>query len=290
MLSIIICSRQAILNNNLTVNIKKTIVCDHELIIIDNSKNMYSIFEAYNLGIEKSKSNYLCFIHDDILFHTIGWGNIVNRLFNENEQIGLIGVAGAKSKTKMPSAWWECPKEHKVIRIIQHFPNNSKKKWELGFENRQNEEVVAIDGVFMAMRKDKHIHFNTKMTGFHNYDLNISLDYKKLGYKIIVTNEILIEHFSLGTLNKSWYESTSLFHKLYKNYLPLNLSGQDIYLYSINREFNLGLSFITKLIEQKLYWDAIYWWFKIFKLKPKGKYHYRFWKRIFKNYLNLKNG
>ncbi len=289
-ISIIICSREKQISKDLIENIKNTVGCDFELIVIDNSENKYSIFEAYNLGIEKSKGEYLCFIHDDVIFHTNDWGNVLECVFNENKEVGLIGVAGSKIKNKMPSAWWDCPAEQKVIHIIQHFPNKEKEKWALGLENGQNKEVVAIDGVFMAMRKDKCINFNTKMSGFHNYDLNISLDYKKHGYKIIVTPKILMEHFSLGTLNKSWYKSTSLFHKLYKNYLPINITGQDIYIQSKKDEFNLGLSFITKLIEQKLYWDAIYWWFEIFKLKPKAKYHYRFWKMILKKYLNLKNG
>jgi hypothetical protein len=34
---------------------KLTIGCEYELIIIDNSENKYSIYEAYNLGIERYK-------------------------------------------------------------------------------------------------------------------------------------------------------------------------------------------------------------------------------------------
>jgi hypothetical protein len=47
--------------------------CEYESIIIDNSENRYSIFEAYNLGIDKSKYEYLCLMHDDILIYTIEW-------------------------------------------------------------------------------------------------------------------------------------------------------------------------------------------------------------------------
>lgn len=285
MISIIICCRTQSISTDLSENIKKTIGCEYELIVINNSENKYSIFEAYNIGIEKSKGEFICFIHDDIFIHAKGWGNNIQRIFNDDMQIGLIGVAGAKVKTKMPSAWWDCPEDQRVIHIIQHFPNKEKEKLELGFENGKNIEVVAIDGVFMVMRKDKRIHFNAKMTGFHNYDLNISFEYKKFGYKIMVTNEVLLEHFSLGTLNKSWYVSTSLFHKLCKNYLPVAINNEYKNEHLKKTEFKFGQIFITKLIEQKLYLDAIYWWFEVFKLKPKAKYHYRFWKRILKNML-----
>ena len=68
MISIIICCRIQTINKDLSENIKNTVGCDYELIVIDNSQNSYSIFEAYNLGIERSNGDYLCFIHDDILY------------------------------------------------------------------------------------------------------------------------------------------------------------------------------------------------------------------------------
>src|SRR5680860_730628 len=154
-ISIIICSREKQISKNLTENIKNSIGCDYELIVIDNSENKYSIFEAYNLGIEKSMGEYLCFIHDDIFIHTNGWGSVLQCIFNENKEVGLIGVAGSKIKTKMPSVWWLCPKKDKIVNIIQHLPNGDIEKWELGFDDCSNTEVVVIDGVFMAMRKDK---------------------------------------------------------------------------------------------------------------------------------------
>lgn len=285
MISIIICSRAQTIPSDLYENIKDTIGCQYELIVIDNSKNQYSIFEAYNLGIEKSKGEFICFMHDDIFIHTKGWGNSIHLIFKEDAQIGLVGIAGSKIKTKMPSAWWDCPEEQKVINIIQHFKNKEKEELFMGFEDASNTEVVVIDGVFMVMRIDARIIFNERMKGFHNYDLYLSLEHQMLNKKVLVTSKILVEHFSEGSLNKLWYKSSSSFNKLYKNYLPIDISGQVNNVESKKVEFNLGLSFITKLIEHKLYWDAIYWWFEIFKLKPIAKYHYRFWKRILKNML-----
>lgn len=282
MLSIIICSRTQIISNNLSENIKDTVGCEYELIVIDNAENTYSIFEAYNLGIDKSMGDYLCFIHDDILFHTTGWGNSIHRIFNEDKQIGLIGVAGAKSKTKMPSAWWDCSEDQKVINIIQHFSNKEKEKWSFGFENRQNVEVVVIDGVFMAMRKDKQICFDTKMKGFHNYDLNISFEYFNKGYLILVTNEILLEHFSLGTINGVWVDSSYKIHDLYKVNLPLCIRmGQ------ANKKLEVvnAIRFINKCLEFNKNKIAISIWGTLFLVHPICKYHYIFWKKIVKNNL-----
>lgn len=282
MISIIICSRNKTINNDFIENIKSTIGCAYELIVIDNSQNQYSIFEAYNLGIEKSSGEFSCFIHDDVFFHTYGWGTIINRIFSENQDVGLIGVAGAKIKTKMPSAWWDCAENQKVIHIIQHFPNREKKKWNFGFENEQNTEVVAIDGVFMVMRNDKQIRFEDKMKGFHNYDLNISFEYIKKGYKIVVTNEVLIEHFSLGTLNEAWVRSTHKIHDIYIKLLPL---GSREKLLSKNIEVANAKRFIDESLKYSLNTIAISVWMQLFRLNPISKYHYRFWKRILKEKL-----
>ena len=55
MLSLIICSRHSDISDKLKDNIQKTIIAEYELIVIDNSKNKYSIFSAYNEGVKKAR-------------------------------------------------------------------------------------------------------------------------------------------------------------------------------------------------------------------------------------------
>lgn len=282
MISIIICSREKTIKTCLSDNIKTTVGCNYELIIVDNSNNNLSIFQAYNLGIEKSIGNYICFVHDDILFHTNGWGNKLLRIFSEDPNIGLIGIGGAKVKTKMPSAWWDCPENEKILNIIQHFPNKEKKKWTFGFKRLPNEEVVVIDGVFMAARKDQKISFNETMLGFHNYDLNLSFEYKRKGYKIIVSNEILLEHFSLGSLNEDWLNSNYQVHDLYEEILPLKCKGSDLIR---KTEINNAKKFIEESLMYRKIDVAIRVWMKLFYLEPISLYHIRFWKRSLKKLL-----
>lgn len=280
MISIIICSRTQALSPQLSQNIAETVGCLHELIVIDNSLNKFSIFEAYNLGMEKSKGAYLCFIHDDILFHTENWGKIVNRIFCENLQVGLLGIAGAKSKTKIPSAWWDCPAEHKYIYIKQHFKSGKIEDWNFGFTNSNVEEVVVIDGVFMVLKKDKDLFFDESIGRFHNYDLNISFESLKMGKKIVVTNQILIEHFSKGTINKDWVVSNNKVHKLYCSILPLAVNGdvqlQDLEILNLKRFLKQSLFFKEPFI-------AINFWFLLFLKDPFLKFHLTFWKNFIKS-------
>ena len=74
MVSCIICSRKQDISTDLKENIKNTVGCDYELLIIDNSKNQYNIFKAYNEGIRRAKGDILCFMHEDIFYHTQNWG------------------------------------------------------------------------------------------------------------------------------------------------------------------------------------------------------------------------
>lgn len=280
MVSIIICSRTKVISKCLLKNIENTVCSDYELIVIDNSQNEYSIFEAYNLGIKKSTGQYLCFMHDDIFIHTIGWGDIIKKTFEENETIGLLGIAGAKVKTKMPSGWWNCNNEFKVINIIQHIGNNEVEKWYCGFDFGSISEVVILDGVFMVMKKSTKVFFSNELRGFHNYDFNISLECKKKGFKNFVTNEILIEHYSNGNTSKLWYESTIKAHEIYGDYLPL-ITNDIRYLISINSlEYKNAIRFINQAYDLNFKYKAFQIWLKLILLKPYSKFHLRFLKKI----------
>jgi len=279
MISIVICSRTPKISDNLLLNIAETIGVEYELIVIDNYDNKYSIFQAYNIGLDKSNAQIVCFLHDDIHLNTQNWGQILIKIFDENNDIGLIGIAGTKSKTKMPSAWWECPDEDLYMNINQYLRNGKKEHWYKGFENNDFEDVVAVDGVFMVAKKDNSISFSNQLTGFHNYDLNLSFEYLKNGYRIVATKTILLDHLSIGVLNESWYRSTLKLHKMYEDFLPLNKS----YLKSSkNNEFKNGIKFINELLKLKLKKQALYLWLKLFILKPASKVHFHFFKSLFK--------
>ncbi|SFS78583.1 glycosyltransferase [Lutibacter maritimus] len=281
MLSIIICSRTKEIKNELFENIKSTIGCDYELIIIDNSNNLYSIFEAYNYGIKKSKRDICCFMHDDILIHTANWGILVESIFKNNSELGLLGVAGAKVKSKMPSAWWDCDSVDKMGNIIQHFPDGRVKRLNYGFIDNVLQEAVVIDGIFMVMRKIDGLQFSESLKGYHNYDLNISIEVIKRNYKIKITNEILIEHFSLGNLNSEWVISSYNLYKTYENFLPLKLYNTT---YNKSLEVKNAKKFINLCFQYNQVKLIKEFWYKLFLLNPFIKTHFKYLLK----YINLK--
>lgn len=277
MISLIICSRTFKLPQSLVDNIESTIGCAYEWVVIDNSENRYSIFEAYNLGIQKSKGDYWCFVHDDVLFHSQNWGKTIEEIFNSNNKIGLLGIAGAKVKTKMPSAWWDCDDLYLRMHLKQHFKDGAIKDWNIGNQIAPLEEVVAIDGVFMMARKDNSIRFLECLTGFHNYDLNLSFEYLQKGYKIMVTNLIYIEHFSIGKLDAAWYASTLKIHSHYRSLLPRKVTiSNDLK----SLEFKNGARFLQGLWENRMFNKAIIFWMRLIVLKPISRFHFHFLKNI----------
>ena len=230
LLSIIICSRDKSLYDRLVLNIEKTIGYPHEIICITGAS---SICEAYQEGLDNSNGQFCVFLHEDIIFHSTNWGDKLISYFREDQALGLVGVAGAKSKTLVPSAWWDCPEGDKVIRIIQHFSTGEIKDQNQGFNKSKIERVAIIDGVFMALRKNKSIHFDKSLDGFHGYDLDLSLSVIKAGYTIYVTDEIVLEHYSSGSLSMSWVNSLFHTHRNHLSVLPISLS---FFGYSISQE------------------------------------------------------
>ncbi len=282
MISVIICSRTPWISSKFEENIGSTIGEEYELVVIDNSRKQYSIAGAYNLGLKRSTGDIQVFVHDDVLFQTPNWGAVVTGIFKDNKKVGLIGVAGNSIKTRMPSPWWGGPGK-KFNYIVQHYEGNlPARNLEYGFNGRSLAEVAVIDGVFMAMEKDDRIGFDEDLSGFHNYDLDLSIKHHSFHKKVIVTRQILLEHFSGGKMNKDWYRSADLFHRHHKEKLPVVedvMPERELKMH----EFTSGAVFVSGLLEMNMRKEALYWWFILIKMKAYSKFHLRILKSFILN-------
>jgi glycosyltransferase involved in cell wall biosynthesis len=223
MLSIIVCSRDPEMLRQVSDNIKDTIGVAYEIIAIQNSGGRYGICQAYNIGAEKSKYPFLCFIHEDLVFHTVDWGQKLLRHLS-HPSVGLIGVAGGVYKSKTISGWGIDPVEFARMRVLQGYGNGQPNK--LFYSNPKDEfisDVVSVDGLWLATKREvwRDIRFDEKtLSGFHFYDLDFSLQVLQQ-FRVCVIYDILIEHKSAGTLNSEWIESAILFHQKWENMLPM---------------------------------------------------------------------
>lgn len=206
MISIVVCSVKSALRTALSENIRQTIgITDVEIIIIENEVEKHSITKAYNIGAAKAKYPYLCFCHEDILFHTPDWGlKLAEHLADQT--ISLIGVLGSLIKTRVPSGVYIPIKKLNRVNQLQRKINGGTDHY---YENPLHEhrsEVSIVDGMFLATTKSNHAAypFDEKLlTGFHGYDIDYSLGQSRNG-KIVVVYDILIEHFSYGGNTIQW--------------------------------------------------------------------------------------
>lgn len=235
MISVIICSRKKNLSEELRSNIVDTIGVPHEIICIDNSRNQYSIFQAYNEGVEKSTFPILCFMHEDIVYHTRGWGKLVAGCF-ESSHVGMIGVSGPRYISKLPGIWWGVGSNPEDLDSICQYaintdknnPQNSYYTYYNPISDKNAVEIAAADGLFFCIRKSLfgQIRFDdVYYSGFHFYDMDIAMQVRTAGYKVLCVYDVLIEHISSSKLDMQWIKSARMFSMKWKSQLPVCVSG-----------------------------------------------------------------
>ncbi len=226
MLSIVICSR----NKNISPILRENIIhsigdIPYEWIIIDNSKNQYNIFQAYNEGVRRAKGDILCFMHDDVLFHSENWGNRVLYYFNTYPTLGCLGVAGSYLLLNTPSSFW-----HSETFCTHYYSRDNNGNLELmGLPDDNNtnilRKVASVDGFWMCTRKELFdiISFDEeKYNGFHCYDSDICMQINKAGYDIGIAFGIAVEHSKRGCEDATYFKNIRIWHEKWSYLLPLS--------------------------------------------------------------------
>ena len=192
MISIIICSRNQDISDKLKQNIANTIFgIEYELVVIDNSKNNYSIFSVYNKGIEKATFPLLCFIHKDVELFTQDWGIKVVEYFEKIDDLGILGVIGSHYLPNSLAHWHD----FKPFYLLGIVPVQNNEKFEyFGNINKDIDkytEVVAVDGMWFCMLKNlfDKIQFDAQgYDGFHMYDMDLSMQVINILRKNAISN------------------------------------------------------------------------------------------------------
>lgn len=265
MVSIVICSIDPQRMRTVSANIQATIGIEHEVIIIDNAKELGGMGAGYNTGASRAKYDIICFMHDDVEFLTQGWGQCVLTHFKSSASPGLIGIAGSRYKSKTISGWWTNQPKADCCNIYQRLPTGKDRKFLLrpAGKNDVSVPVKVLDGVWLCTRKKiwEEFPFNTaELKGFHFYDLDISLRISEK-YTVAVVYDVDLLHFSNGNFGDEWVRGAIYFHEQV-NKVPLPAS---VDVPAANAEAHVCKAWLQRLQIEKISWQNRKLWVKAAK-------------------------
>ncbi|MGB8193137.1 MAG: glycosyltransferase [Chitinophagaceae bacterium] len=224
MVSVVICSINKMLAAQVEKNIDETIGVPWQLILTDNLQLNKGISWVYNQGAQQAQYDIVCFVHEDVLFQTPSWGRTIVSYFENNPQLGIVGVAGGKYKGRALSGWWNGIPATDCSNILYVDPQEKPAR---AFANPdpsvKSQDVVTVDGVFMCTPKKvwESVKFDESLIdGFHFYDIDFSFRISR-NYQAAVSYEIDILHLTRwGNFGDAWLELALKWHARHKQQLP----------------------------------------------------------------------
>ncbi|MEO6731324.1 MAG: glycosyltransferase [Ferruginibacter sp.] len=227
MISVIVCSADAGRLAKFRLNVEATIGTPYEVLAFDNRNEKKGIAAVYNQLAAKANYEICCFVHEDVIIYTNGWGLLLEKILKDTA-IGLVGISGAVYKSRYPGSWSACDQTLYRTHSIQHFKHLEKPLViNTNPAHTSLTEVAVIDGVFMATRKNifQQFSFDAQLLkGFHGYDIDYSLQVGRQ-YKLVVSYELLLEHLSEGKLSNDWLKDSLQVHKKWRQRLPVQIGS-----------------------------------------------------------------
>jgi len=226
MISIIVCSINDDLRNHLHQNITENIGCDFEFLYTDNRINPRGICAVYNKLAFKAKGEYLCFMHEDVLIETKNWGEkLISKA--SDKKTGVLGFAGAGLLSVIP--YWN--DRHTQFACYKQYLKNGELFEDLTLNKpADNVKVAVLDGMFLFCRKEvweNHPFDEHTFPGFHLYDIDFTLSVAQQ-YTNYVDCDVVIAHYSMGSLDRAYYDGLIDFYNKWKAILPYSVNPEII--------------------------------------------------------------
>lgn len=204
-------------------NVIETCGCECEIHFVYNAegKSLTSIYNQY-IDVTDGGCNLVVYIHDDIEFLRYGWGLRLLELFSKHEDYGIIGVAGAAQYDEK-GMWWNYEKKYGQVLHRQ-----KGRSWLTTFSpllDKDLEEVCVVDGIFIAVRKDRISQpFDEDFQGFNHYDTSFCIaNYLDAETRIGVTTDIRIAHSSIGETKQNFFDNLKILNEKYHEYYPIDV-------------------------------------------------------------------
>ncbi len=170
-----------------------------------------SMAEGYNTGMLQSDAKYKVYLHQDVLILNRHFLQDTISIFQNNPQIGMIGMVGTK-QLHTNGCMWSNPMRTGAIR--SHFLSTSDDYFDIPIpQNRTFTPVEAIDGLLMMTQQDI-LWRSDLFTGWDFYDISQSKEFTRAGYRIAVPYQD-----TPWVLHDSGFMNLEDYHKYRKKYL-----------------------------------------------------------------------
>lgn len=208
-----------------------------------------SYAEAYNRGLKLTDAKYKVFLHSNTYIINRNFITDILDVFIDRNDIGLIGVVGAK---RLPASglWWE-----DVGKVGEVSISRSGSIELLKFNNiiEKYESVEAIDGLIMVTQSD--IAWREDIfDGVDFYDISECMEFKKKGLQIVVPRQKKTWCIHDYGTESSLEEQRKKFLKEYSIIANRNVPASED-LFDFNKEEAMQVLIENKkVLENYVYW------------------------------------
>lgn len=213
-----------------------------------------SIAEAYNIGMNQSDAKYKVYLHSNTYITNKKIIRDLLDIFQRNNQIGLIGVVGAK---RLPESglWWNDPGKVGEVNILN---NGNKQYYKLNNIMEKYEIVEAVDGLIMATQFD--IKWREGIfDGLYFYDMASCMEFNKRGFEVVVPRqeETWCIHDWGNEIDNNLPNETEKYRQVFLKEYPIivtrnNLRNNDLFNFNRNEAMNILVQ-NRKVLENHFY-------------------------------------
>jgi len=217
-------------------SVKETIGVEFESILFDNRETRWGLCRVYNHCAEKAGYRFLCFIHEDTLLRTNGWGKILIDFMESTTNCGVIGFAGGTIAERNFFSWGGFNRNGRcriydpqgdgkdagtAEGLVLHYCNP---------DNERFSKVIAVDGAFLFVGYEvwRQNKFDEKdFQGYHFYDADFSFGIAqgRQNYACLCAD---FYHYSAGPRDKNFYLNARIFQKKWKTHLPMVIGDKRV--------------------------------------------------------------
>jgi GT2 family glycosyltransferase len=177
----------------------------YEIVAIRDAR---SLCEGYNRGLRLSNGDPCVFSHDDV---DVLAGDLGARLRRHLARYDVVGVAGT---TRLAGMGWANSGIRHARGMVTHVIDGDYVTRLFGAAEPVAESIAALDGVFIAVRRDValRIGFDERtFDGWHGYDTDFTFRCQLARYRIAVALDLPLVHYSNANVDRQWLEYDARF-------------------------------------------------------------------------------